>query len=325
MLLPEGHRQVMVWAFAALGLVILLLAGDALVKGAVNLSLRVGVPALIVSLTIVAFGTSAPELLISVNAILMDKPGLALGNVIGSNVANVLLVLGVPAILAVLHTGECETRKTYIFMLIASVLFIALAFFGTFTFWSGLILLAALAYMLFDAARDARRHRRAERAAPPEEDVEGADPDMPWWRIIVFLLLGLIGLPLGADLLVDNASIIARQYGVSDAVIGLTLVALGTSLPELATTVMAALRRQADVALGNVIGSNMFNLLAIIGITSLVGPIPVDAAFLRFDLWVMLAASLILIPFVFFGANIGRVWGVLLTAAYLAYVTFILI
>ncbi|MEI4260997.1 calcium/sodium antiporter [Roseovarius sp. D0-M9] len=315
----------MVWAFAALGLVILLLAGDALVKGAVNLSLRVGVPALIVSLTIVAFGTSAPELLISVNAILMDKPGLALGNVIGSNVANVLLVLGVPAILSVLHTGECETRKTYIFMLIASVLFIALAFFGTFTFWSGLILLAALAYMLFDAARDARRHRRAERAAPPEEEVEGADPDMPWWRIIVFLLLGLIGLPLGADLLVDNASIIARQYGVSDAVIGLTLVALGTSLPELATTVMAALRRQADVALGNVIGSNMFNLLAIIGITSLVGPIPVDAAFLRFDLWVMLAASLILIPFVFFGANIGRVWGVLLTAAYLAYVTFILI
>jgi cation:H+ antiporter len=314
----------MVLAFAALGLVILLLAGDALVKGAVNLSLRVGIPALIVSLTIVAFGTSAPELLISIGAVLADKPGLALGNVVGSNTANVLLVLGLPAILAGLHTSGCETRKSYIFMLIGTMLFIALAFTGTFTFWSGLILLAALAYMLFDAARDATRHRRAVAAAPANQ-VEGADPNMPWWRICVFLVLGLVGLPLGADLLVDNASIIAREYGVSDSVIGLTLVALGTSLPELATTVVAALRRQADVALGNVIGSNMFNLLAIIGITSLIGPIPVDPQFLRFDLWVMLAASLVLIPFVFFKVDIGRVWGVLLTAAYLAYVTIVLI
>ncbi|MFX0541806.1 calcium/sodium antiporter [Roseovarius sp. S4756] len=314
----------MVWALAGLGLVILLLAGDALVRGAVNLSLRVGIPALIISLTIVAFGTSAPELLISIDAVLRGIPGLALGNVVGSNTANVLLVLGIPAILSVLHTSGCETRKTYIFMLIASVLFIALAFFGIFTFWSGLILLAALAYMLFDAARDATRHRRAERAGPVEEEVEGADPDMPWWRIAVFLVLGLVGLPLGASLLVDNASIIARHYGVSDSVIGLTLVALGTSLPELATTVMAALRKQADVALGNVIGSNMFNLLAIIGITSLIGPIPVGREFLTFDLWVMLAASLALIPFVFFRVDIGRVWGALLTAAYLAYVTIIL-
>ena len=124
-----------------------------------------------------------------------------------------------------------------------------------------------------------------------------------------FLVLGLIGLPLGADLLVDNASIIARRYGVSDAVIGLTLVAVGTSLPELATTVMAALRKQADVALGNVIGSNMFNLLAIIGITALVGRIPVDPQFLQFDLWVMLAASLMLIPFVIFKQDIGRRFG----------------
>ncbi len=314
----------MVWALVALGLVILLLAGDALVKGAVNLSLRVGIPALIVSLTIVAFGTSAPELLVSIGAVLADKPGLALGNVVGSNTANALLVLGLPAILAVMHTSGCDTRKAYVFMLGGTVLFIALALTGTFTFWSGLILLAALAYVLFDTARDVTRHRRAERAAPADE-VEGADPDMPWWRIAVFLVLGLVGLPLGADLLVDNASIIARDYGVSDSVIGLTLVALGTSLPELATTVMAALRRQADVALGNVIGSNMFNLLAIIGVTSLIGPISVDPEFLRFDLWVMLAASLALVPFVFFKVDVGRVWGVVLTAAYLAYVTIVLI
>jgi len=317
------------WGLAGLGLVILLLAGDALVKGAVNLSLRLGVPALIVSLTIVAFGTSAPELLIGVNAVLDGKPGLALGNVVGSNTANILLVLGVPALLSVLHTSGCDTKKTYVFMLIGSVVFIGLAFLGDFNIVSGLILLALLSFVLTDAFLEAGRHRKANATlllanADGEEDVEGADPDMPWWQIIVFLVLGLIGLPLGADLLVDNASIIAQRYGVSDAVIGLTLVALGTSLPELATTVMAALRRQADVALGNVIGSNMFNLLAIIGITALVGPIPVDPEFLRFDLWVMLGASLLIIPFVFFKQDIGRIWGVVLTGLYLAYVTLVL-
>jgi len=316
------------WLLTGLGLVILLLAGDALVKGAVNLSLRVGIPALIVSLTIVAFGTSAPELLIAINAVIDDKPGLALGNIIGSNTANVLLVLGIPALLSTLHTSGCRCLKTYLYMLAATVLFIAMAFTGEFNFISGLILLAALAFVLTDAFRDARRHRRDNHAKAQngdEEDVEGADPDMPWWQIAVFLILGLIGLPLGADLLVENASFIARHYGISDAVIGLTLVALGTSLPELATTVMAALRKQADVALGNVIGSNMFNLLAIIGITSMVGPIPVDPEFLRFDLWVMLAASLMLIPFVFFKFDIGKRWGIGLTALYLAYITLVLI
>jgi cation:H+ antiporter len=319
----------MPWLMVALGLVILLLAGDALVKGAVNLSLRLGIPALIVSLTVVAFGTSAPELLISVNAVLSDKAGLALGNVVGSNTANVLLVLGIPAILSVLHTSGCKCGKSYLQMLGASVLFIALAFRGSFDWIAGLILLAALALMLGDAFRDALNHRRdAAVKALSEvdfiEDVEGADPDMPWWQIVTFLALGLVGLPLGADILVDNASILALRYGISEAAIGLTLVALGTSLPELATTVMAALRKQADVALGNVIGSNMFNLLAIIGITALIGDVPVNAEFLTFDLWVMLAASLILIPFVFLGRDIGRLWGILLTSAYVGYVALVL-
>mgnify|MGYP001049264987 CR=1 FL=1 len=315
----------MVWGLAGLGLLILLLAGDALVKGAVNLSLRVGIPALIVSLTIVAFGTSAPELIIAINAVMEGKPGLALGNVVGSNTANILLVLGIPAIISVLHTSQCDTKKSFNFMIAGSVLFIALAFRGTFDWISGVVLLAALAYVLFDAFRDALRHRADAAAVLEAEEVEGADLDMPWWQIILFLALGLVGLPLGADLLVDNASIIAKQYGVSDSVIGLTLVALGTSLPELATTVMAALRRQADVALGNVIGSNMFNLLAIIGITTMVGPIPVDPQFLRFDLWVMLAASLLLIPFVYMGRDMGRIWGVGLTVSYLVYVTAVLL
>ena len=314
----------MPWVLSALGLLILLLAGDALVRGAVNLSLRLGVPALIVSLTIVAFGTSAPELLIAISAIKDNAPGIALGNVVGSNTANILMVLGIPALLAPLHTSECDTRKTYVFMIGASVLFIALAFVGTFTMATGAVLLAALAFILFDAFRDAQKHRRAGQETELE-DVEGADPDMPYWRIAVYLVLGLIGLPLGANLLVENASIIARTYGISDTVIGLTLVAVGTSLPELATTVMAALRRQADVALGNVIGSNMFNLLAIIGIATFVGPIPVDPEFLRFDLWVMLGASVLLVPFVFWRQDITRIWGVILTVIYLAYLAAVLI
>ncbi len=320
-----GHVASLVpWLLSGLGLVILLLAGDALVKGAVNLSLRLGVPALIVSLTIVAFGTSAPELLIAIKAILEDAPGIALGNVVGSNTANVLMVLGIPALLATMHTSECETRKTYNFMIAATFLFIALAFRGVFDWIAALILLAALAAVLFDAFREAQRHRAVGQEVEDEEDVEGADPNMSKPLIAVFLVLGMIGLPLGASLLVDNASILARQYGVSDTVIGLTLVAVGTSLPELATTVMAALRRQADVALGNVIGSNMFNLLAIIGVASLVGPITVDPKFLTFDLWVMLAASLILIPFVFMGRDITRMWGVALSGLYVAYVIVVL-
>lgn len=319
--------MVMPWVLSILGLVILLLAGDALVKGAVNLSLRLGVPALIVSLTIVAFGTSAPELLISIKAVLDDVPGIALGNVVGSNTANILMVLGVPALLATMHTSECHTRKTYNMMLVASVLFILLAVRGVYDFWAGIILLGFLAYVLFDAFKDTQKHRADAKceAVDDLEEPEGADPDMPGWRIAVFLVLGLIGLPLGASLLVDNASIIARAYGISDTVIGLTLVAIGTSLPELATTVMAALRRQADVALGNVIGSNMFNLLGIIGVASLVGPIRVDPQFIQFDFWVMLAASLMLIPFVYMGRDITRLWGIALCGLYAAYLTAILI
>ncbi len=310
------------WLYTGLGLVILLLAGDALVKGAVNLALRVGMPALIVSLTIVAFGTSAPELLVSVQAIVDGAPGIAIGNVVGSNIANVLLVLGIPALLATMHTSECNTRASYMQMLAATGLFIALCFVGVLTWISGLILLVALAATLIHSVMEVRRHKAAR--ALIEVEVEGADPNMPWPKIGLFLVLGLVGLPLGANILVGAATNIARDFGVSETVIGLTLVAVGTSLPELATTVMAALRRQADVALGNVIGSNMFNLLGIIGVATLVGPIPIDASFLSFDLWVMLAASLLLVPFVFLRQNITRTWGIALSALYVVYVVVLL-
>lgn len=309
------------WLYVIVGLVILLLAGDSLVKGAVNISLRLGVPALIVSLTIVAFGTSAPELLISIQAIMDGVPGLALGNVVGSNTANVLLVLGIPALLATMHTSECDTRQSYLQMIAATGLFMVLCFIGDFNWVTGVILLSALAAMLVHAAMSANKHRKEAKSIEVDEDeeVEGADPNLGWGKILMFLGLGVIGLPLGASLLVEGSVNIAREFGISETVIGLTLVAIGTSLPELATTVMAALRRQADVALGNVIGSNMFNLLGIMGVASLVGTIPVTAQFLQFDLWVMLGASLLLIPFVFMKTDINRLWGVILSALYVAY------
>ncbi|WP_299814074.1 calcium/sodium antiporter [uncultured Jannaschia sp.] len=294
----------------AAGLVILIFAGDALVKGAVNLALRLGIPALVVSLTVVAFGTSAPELLVSVQAMLGGAPGLALGNVVGSNTANVLLVLGIPALIAAMRTGGCDVRRDYLLMMAATVLFIALCLTGTLRWWHGVILLSALAITLVVTFRSSRGE---------DVQVEGVEPGLPGTRLAIYLGLGLVGLPLGANLLVSGATEIARTFGVSETVIGLTLVAVGTSLPELATTVMAAIRRHADVALGNVIGSNLFNLLAIMGIAVLFGPVPINGTFLTVDLPVMLGASLLLVPVVFFGRDITRIGGAALTTLYAAY------
>ena len=312
----------MAWFFVVLGLVTLLLAGDFLVRAAVNLALRLGISALVVSLTVVAFGTSAPELLIVLSAMADDAPGLAMGNIVGSNTANILLVLGLPALVAGLYTTGFDTKKVFIFMILATVLFIILAFVGPFSWWHGGLMLAVLAAILLDQAWTARR---VSRVAVATEDLNGVDTAIPGWKITLYLLFGLVGLPLGAKVLVVNAEIIAREFGVPETAIGLTLIAVGTSLPELATTTVAAIRRQADVALGNVIGSNMFNLLAIIGIAALVGPIPVADEFLRFDLWVMLAASFLLIPFVFFRRNITRIWGAALTLLYMAYLLLVLL
>ena len=181
-------------------------------------------------------------------------------------------------------------------------------------------MLTFLTFILFDQLGDARRDSENNKSEP----LEGVNLEMRGWTITFYLILGIIGLPIGATILVTNAELIARDFGVSETVIGLTLVAIGTSLPELATTTVAAVRKQADVALGNIIGSNMFNLLAIVGIAALVSPIPIAAHFLNFDLWVMLAASLILIPFVLFRQNIGRIWGLSLTVIYLTYLLLVL-
>jgi cation:H+ antiporter len=302
------------------GLVLLVLAGDALVKGAVNLSLRLGVPALIVGLTVVAFGTSAPELLVSIRAILDDAPTLALGNVVGSNTANILLVLGVPALIAAVPVDRSLTHD-FLVMMAATALFIVLAFLGPFTWLHGLALLAGLGAMLWNSYARAVAHRNGAAALIDEDalELEGAEEGISGLRIAAYLVGGIIGLPLGAQLLVEGAVNVATVLGVSEAVIGLTLVAVGTSLPELATTVAAALRREAGVALGNVIGSNIFNLLCIIGVASLVGPLPVPPDMLRLDLWVMLASSALLGVFILTARPIGRIAGLALIALYVVY------
>jgi cation:H+ antiporter len=304
------------------GLAILLASGDVLVRGAVALSLRMGVPALIVSLTIVAFGTSAPELLVSVKSALEGAPGIAFGNVVGSNIANVLLVLGIPAMISRIDGRDCDSRRSYGQMMVASLVFILLCFQGPLVWMHGLVLLSMLAYMLWDAYAAASRARNGIDVATDvaDEQLEDADPDMARWKIAAYILVGIIGLPIGAHLLIDGARAIALEAGVSEAAIGLTLVALGTSLPELATTVVAAIRRQADVAIGNVIGSNIFNIVAIMGVASFFGPLAVPPSLLRVDLWVMLACAVVLAPYVLGHARMGRRVGIAFTLAYAVYV-----
>jgi len=311
------------WPTLLIGLVILVFAGDALVKGAVNLALGLGIPALVVGLTVVAFGTSAPELIVSLQAALNDQADIAVGNVVGSNIVNILLILGLPALITVIRTSQLDVRRSYAMMLATAVLFTALAFTGPLTWWHGLILLSGLTLMLWDNVRISMAYRAANTAANTADDtsdtVEGADPGIGWPKIALFILLGIVGLAIGARFLVDGAVIVARDFGVSETVIGLTLVALGTSMPELVTSIVAAIRKQADVAMGNVIGSNIFNILAIMGVTSLVANVPIDPQILTFDNFFMVAVSLLLIPFVYFKMDLGRVAAFGFIAIYVGY------
>ncbi|THD83611.1 calcium/sodium antiporter [Aliigemmobacter aestuarii] len=301
--------------YVVAGLILLVFGGDGLVKGAVALALRLGIPALIVGLTVVAFGTSAPELLVSVTAALDGAAGIAIGNVVGSNIANILLILGLPAIITTIHSSQIDTRRGYYTMLAVSLGFALLCFTGPLIWWHGLLLLAALAAMILDNIRSARAHK----AANEDVELEGADENMQAWKVAAYILGGLVGLGVGANLLVTGAVNIARDFGISETVIGLTLVAIGTSLPELVTSIVAAIRKQADVALGNVIGSNIFNILSILGITALIAPLPVDPAILWRDNWVMMAVALALAPFVLFRLDITRLAGVGFVAAYVGY------
>jgi len=305
-----------------LGLVLLIGAGDALVRGAVALSLRLAIPAVIISATVVGFGTSAPELLISVEAALEDAPGIALGNVIGSNIANVFLVLGVPAVIATLGGCGPDAQRNLYVMLGATAVFALLLLPGTLWRWSGAILALICLAMILDSARHGLAARNRSEAEALEElaELEDVDPHMALWKVWLLIGAGVVGLPVGADLLITGARGIADALAISEAVIGLTVVAIGTSLPELATTVAAAFRREADVAIGNVVGSNIFNITGIIGVAALVSPLAVPAEIPARDLWWMIGASLLLAPYVLLRRSISRLAGVAFLAVYAAYV-----
>lgn len=316
----------MTYLLLCVGIALLLICGDALVRGAVALSVKLGIPTLVIGLTIVAFGTSAPELVVSLRAVLADAPGMAIGNVVGSNIANILLVLGLPAMIVATDTQQDFIVRNTLYVIAATLVFIALCFVGPLSFFHGALLFILLIGFLLEQARRAEQHKDAATVLGSEamEMIDG-DAGAPKSDFMIYglLLAGLIGLPIAASITVDAASEIARRFHVSDEVIGLTLVALGTSLPELATTLTAAIRGQAALAIGNVLGSNLFNLLAVMGVTAMVAPVPVPEVFLRIDLWVMLAASMLLLPFVLKGRQISRIPGTAFLAAYIAYMYFL--
>lgn len=294
-------------ALVAAGLVLLIIAGEALVRGASALSLRLGMSPLVVGLTVVAFGTSAPEMIVSVMAALKGVPEIALGNVVGSNIANILLVLGVSAAISGIAVNGGDLRQSWVLMLVASVALVVLGFAGVLRWWHGVLMLVALVAIIFVQIR----------SGSADQDLDIGV--MGWPRTLAWLIGGLVFLPVAAQMLVRGASDIALAFGVSQTVIGLTLVAIGTSLPELVASVMAALRGRADLALGNVVGSNIFNILSILGVTVLIRPLPIAPEMLGRDLWVMLGAALVIGPFLWFGWRVGKWAGGAMVMAYAIY------
>jgi cation:H+ antiporter len=300
-----------------LGLAILTLAADLLVRGAVGLANILRIPHLIVGLTVVAFGTSAPELVVSLQAALRGAGGIAVGNVVGSNIANVLIVLGMPSVLRATMCNGAGTSRNLVFMLVITVVFMWLCADGELTRLDGAIMLGLFALFFVDQFVSTRRAQRAGLPVDLElEEATGAPEGAGMASLMT--LVGLISLPFAAHGVVEGAIGVAGIFGVSETAIGVTVVALGTSLPELAAAVASAVRGHSAVTVGNAIGSNVFNILGIMGITAAVVPIAVPMEFFHLEMWVMLAASLLLVPFVLLSWPIGRLAGALMAVSYVA-------
>lgn len=298
------------WVILLGGLVGLLFGGEALVRGSVGIARRLAIAPLLIGLTVVGFGTSTPELLVSVDAALRGVPDIAIGNIVGSNIANILLIVGLSALVWPIRVLGGTLRRDTGVMMAAALVLIPVFWLGAIGRLSGAVLVAGLiAYLVWAYLRPG--------AGKAEDD---PSPMVPLWQSALWVAVGLVALMLGARLLVDGAVSIARGYGVSEAFIGLTIVAVGTSLPELATSLIAALRRQSEIAIGNIVGSNIFNVFGILGVTAVIAPIPVAPRFLTFDLPVMIAVSLVLTGLLLTRPVIGRGVGVALLAGYAAYV-----
>lgn len=303
----------------AAGLVVLVFGGDYLVRGAVSLAERLNISPMIIGLTIVAFGTSAPELFVSLQAAMDEAPGIALGNVIGSNTANVLLVLGAPAIIAPLAISAKGIRGSLVYMMAFTFGLIWFMYTGArVSHLEGLILFSGLLSYLAWQLVKAKRQRAQNNVADEDDDMPESTSDTK--KIALFLIIGIIGLPIGAFLTVEAATSIARTFSVSEAVIGVTVVAIGTSLPELVTSVMAAIRRSGGVALGNVVGSNIFNIGLIVGSTALIHPLDVDPHLMEIDVEMMVYASVLLIILAILAKPVQRWFGILMLGTYTAYI-----
>lgn len=297
------------YLFVAIGLVGLFLGGDALVRGAVGIAQRLAMPPLLIGLTVVGFGTSMPELLVSVQAALGGVPALAIGNIVGSNLGNILLITGLSALIWPIRVSGGTLGRDTAFMVAATLALVPLFWMG----WIGrpagaALMIGLITYLVIS-------YRTSQDTDAIEEQAGGT-----LWKSLVWLAFGFVVLLVGARLLVDGSVNIARSFGVSEAFIGLTIVAIGTSLPELATSLAAAIKKHSEIAIGNIVGSNIFNLLGILGATALVAPIPVETRFLTFDLPVLIAATLVLTGLLLWRPLIGRWIGAALLASYAVYI-----
>lgn len=319
-----------IWLPLIGGLVLLVAGGELLVRGAVQVASGLGVSPLVIGLTLVGFGTSTPELVTSVQAALSGAPGIAYGNIVGSNIANILLIGGLSAVLFPIAVTSATLQRDGVVMLAVAVVFAAIAAMTVPGILIGAILVAALALYIYTAFRQERAARPAEHGAVydkslalQEADPALAPPDMPGGSLLIPAVTALAGLVLvvvGGKFLVAGAVSLARGLGIFETVIGLTIVAVGTSMPELVTSVMAGLKRQGDVAFGNIVGSNIYNILGIGGATMIMAPGAVPAEIAGFDNLIMVAVSALLVLFAFTGLRIARWEGAVLLAGYVAYV-----
>ena len=309
------------------GLLALVAGADLLVRGASRLALSFGISPLVVGLTIVAMGTSAPEMAVSVGAALSDRTDIALGNVVGSNIFNVLFILGLSALITPLAVNAQIIRQEVPIMIGVSLLLLAFAFDGKLGYWESCLLLALLlAYTVF-LILQSRRQSQDTRDEYEHELVKASRWNAHWAVQLLLIGVGLALLVFGSNWLVTAAAAFAKAIGVSDLVIGLTIVAAGTSLPEVATSVIAATRKERDIAIGNVVGSNIFNILGCLGLTGVVAAdgLPVAAGLLNFDIWIMLAVAFACLPVFVSGREIARWEGGGFLAYYVAYTAYVVL
>jgi cation:H+ antiporter len=302
------------------GLIMLFVGAEGLIRGSSNLAIKIGITPLVVGLTVVAFGTSAPELVVSLRAALLGNSSIALGNAVGSNIANIALVLGVAAIIRPLKVHAKVIMREIPIMIGISVLLLLLLIDGELGFIDGLIFVIGLiSYLIFNVIT-ARNEKNPE---VDEEFKEGLKSKLGIPVSIVIMIGGLVLLILGANLFVQSAVAIAKTFNVSDAIIGLTIVAIGTSLPELITSIVASYKKEADIAIGNVVGSNVFNILCILGITALI--IPISTVGISYiDLGVMLFTVVILFPLSRTGFSISRLEGAFMLSGYIGYIYYLI-